>query len=153
MTPEKLNKLEQLYKESTKGPWESEACNPCRQDEAYQALKTEDGKTIADCCNSELIEIHRDYDDDELGAVHYWDETGRKNLAFIAAAHEHVPELIGNTRMMIDMLEKSADTFRDLQDVFRIKRIPKWVYACELAETAIRAAIEKATGEKEQVSP
>lgn len=130
MTLEKINELERLYKQTTKGPWESETCNSRRKDEAYETLKDPDGKTIADCCNSDLIEIHRDCSDDELGTVHYWDETGRRNLAFIAAAHAAMPELL-----------KLAGS------------VPHLLKACQIAsrtlEIAIRAGLEGFTKRQE----
>ena len=94
MTLDAINELERRYQEATKGPWEAESCNTKREDEAYEALKDFNNKTICDCCNSDLIEIHREVDCDELCAVRYWDETGRRNLAFIAAAHKAMPELL-----------------------------------------------------------
>lgn len=47
---------------------------------------------------------------------------------------------------LLEACEKAADTFHDLQLVFQIKKEPKWVYACQLAEQCIRDEIAKAGG-------
>jgi hypothetical protein len=94
-----LNKLELLNKARTPGEWE------CDGDETeggwgrYQAyvIRTDKGR-IADCVNADyqVSEIHEEGDED---GVHRWDEIGRRNFEFIAAAANGMSELIRLARI------------------------------------------------------
>ena len=68
-------------------PWEYENVEQPHDKSAYGVVKDANGKILFDTLNSDVAEIHTEYDGED-GSVHRWDEAGRVNLAIAAAAPE-----------------------------------------------------------------
>jgi len=64
-------------------PWEVVHKSPRAADEVYYDMVGPDGKVLFDTCNSDVMLLHVEHDE---GMSHWWDETGRTNFNFIAAA-------------------------------------------------------------------
>lgn len=99
MTELDLNALELLNKARTPGQWENDGDEAEGGYGRYTAyvIRTDKG-TIADCVNADyqVSEIHEEGDED---GVHRWDEIGRRNFEFIAAAANNMAELIRLARI------------------------------------------------------
>lgn len=94
-----LDALEKLNKARTPGEWESDGDETEGGWGRYNAyvIRTDKGR-IADCVNADyqVSEIHEEGDED---GVHRWDEIGRRNFEFIAAAANGMSELIRLARI------------------------------------------------------
>lgn len=91
ISTEKLAEIEALAKKATPGPWEADSMKSEGSygigDETYEGFNAfkvtdEKGNTICDTLNSDMGEVHVEYDEDGATA---WDEIGRRNAAYIAA--------------------------------------------------------------------
>lgn len=91
LTPERLAEIEALAKKATPGPWEADSMKSEGSygigDETYEGFNAfrvtdEKGNAICDTLNSDMGEVHVEYDEDDATA---WDEIGRRNAAYIAA--------------------------------------------------------------------
>lgn len=94
-----LDALEKLNTARTPGEWESDGDETEGGWGRYNAyvIRTDKGR-IADCVNADyqVSEIHEEGDED---GVHRWDEIGRRNFEFIAAAANSMSELIRLARI------------------------------------------------------
>lgn len=104
---DRLLAFKALCSDASPGPWEDLQCNAISSDQTYYAVQGPDGKTLFDSANSENMELHEEHDDDGKGGVTYWDEIGRRNLEFAAAARTEVPFLFEE----IERLRERADAF------------------------------------------
>ena len=76
----KIEELRRLEKLATPGPWEATRRVTGSREPDHFAIEDERGRAILDTLNSEGATIHVD---DEEGRG--WDETGRKDLDFVAS--------------------------------------------------------------------
>lgn len=93
-------RLRELLAKATPGPWEVDTIE---NDGAYGSgpdavhgfkspvMLDAEGKALFDAYNSDLIEVHEEYDED---SCHAWDEQGRANFALVAAAVNALPDLL-----------------------------------------------------------
>lgn len=84
--PEDLRRLSEA---ATPGPWQDDSEKDEHGD--HCAVLYANGKRVADTLNSDLAEIHTEYDED---GSYSWDDVGRSNIKFIAGAVEFVLSLI-----------------------------------------------------------
>ena len=102
--------LRRLAEAATPGPWET---GPQESEDgrgkywAY-AVFGPDGKTLADTQNSDAAEIQQEVDED---GTHAWDEVGRCNAAYIAAANPQA--VLG----LLDALAAAREALRRLLDL------------------------------------
>ena len=102
---------------ATKGPWESDSMRSegsygTGEDihEGFDTYKVTDekGNVICDAYNSDVGEVHVEYDEDGANA---WDEVARRNTDFIAHAREDIPALltvIATLRTALDPFAKAG---------------------------------------------
>lgn len=102
LTDERVAEIEARAKAASPGPWTTESHSNVRIDETYEAVEGPDGKTLFDAANSEVMELHTETDE---GSVYHWDETGRRNLEFAAAARQDVPDLLAHIRASRDLAD------------------------------------------------
>lgn len=106
-----IERLQALYDASTPGEWEYESAEPRNRESCYAELITPCG-TIADTANSSLILIEEESDE---GAMWYWDENGRKNFEFIAAAHNAMRQLLAEVRELRERVVQLTSQCTDLE--------------------------------------
>lgn len=110
MNAEILAKLTKLERKATPGPWEADQHDQ-HADTVYVAVHGPDGKSLFDTCNSESMLIHNDSDED---GPHYWDETGKANLEFVAMLRNHAASLFEIARLGMIEIESQRDLIADL---------------------------------------
>jgi hypothetical protein len=102
-----IDELEALAKAATPGPWDVGVIHNEGEygtgEDSYSGFKSyvvgcgpvDNWKSIVDTSNSDvaMIEVDGDYDSTDT-----WDEVGKCNASFIAAAREAVPALIARVR-------------------------------------------------------
>jgi hypothetical protein len=82
-------------------PWEAESNGGRKADETYYDVRGPDGKVLFDTCNSEVMVIESDHDED---GSHYWDEQGRVNMQLAAAAPDMLELLRDYERWQGDLV-------------------------------------------------
>jgi len=91
LSTERVAEIRALAEKATPGPWESDSMKSEGSfgvgEETYEGFNAfkvmdEKGNTICDTLNSDMGEVHVEYDEDGATA---WDEIGRRNATFIAA--------------------------------------------------------------------
>lgn len=137
LLPERLAEIKARFDAAMPGPWETESHSNVRIDETYEAVEGPDGKTLFDAANSEVMELHTEHD--EEGGVWNWDETGRRNLEFAAAARQDVPDLLAH-----------IDASRDAVELYRL--IGELREASELGTITICCTSRSLDQPPEQVS-
>ena len=109
--------LRRLAEAATPGPWET---GPQESEDgrgkywAY-AVFGPDGKTLADTQNSDAAEIQQEVDED---GTHAWDEVGRCNAAYIAAANP------ARVLALLDEIERMRESIRQLFDTRVMRTYP-----------------------------
>jgi hypothetical protein len=113
-----LSKLEALAKAATPGPWDVDDVQTDGEygsgEDTYRGFKSyvvgcgpvDNWRSIIDTSNSDVAMVEVDGDCDGTTA---WDEVGRCNTQFIAAAREAVPALIARVRELEAALKPFAD--------------------------------------------
>lgn len=96
LTTEQLNEIERLHAAATAGPWEFDSEDNvgdynCKSYAVFDGA----GRKLCDTQYSEAIDEHQEYDEN---GVYIWDEAGRRNTQFIAAAYNIIPKLIAEIR-------------------------------------------------------
>lgn len=128
-----IDRLAKLHAATTKGEWEADTCEDKRERTAYERIMV-GNQTLFGTENSDLSEI--DYADDGE-SIHYWDETGRKNLAFVEAAHNEFPSLVLQFRDLLAACQSMMKTCGGSEF---------WNGETHESLKLIEAAIAKATG-------
>ena len=108
---ETIAELRRLEKLATPGPWEATRRVTGSREPDHFAIEDDRGRAILDTLNSEGATIHAD---DEEGRG--WDETGRKDLDFVAAVRNHALPVIDSLLAEIERLRgltKSAGVERN----------------------------------------
>jgi hypothetical protein len=100
-----LAKLRKLFDATSKGDWEPDNVQTREDRSAHSVMLGEKGKVLFDTFNSEAAEIAQEADD-ESSAVHRWDETGRRDFAWIAEMHRVFPQM---ATLISDLQEKVAE--------------------------------------------
>jgi len=101
--------LRALCDAATPGPWDHDNPDANRREIVCETMYGPDNKSLFDTLNSEAACIHEDHDEDGSS---YWDETGRRNFAFIAAARTALPRLL-NERDELVARADAADKYLD----------------------------------------
>lgn len=112
----------------TPTPWIA-ATAPTDEGVDYFQLCTADGRVIADTFNSEIAEIHTEYDEGR----YEWDEQGRQDMEFVARVVNCHAELLAACERALRQFESAVDPIFS-GDVDAINQL--------------RAAIAKAKGEQ-----
>lgn len=99
------DQLEALDAKATAGPWETDSTdNGGSGSERFNYYSVGAGpagkwETIVDTLNSDVAEIHEEWDGDEHGVYHHaWDDQGRANCELIVALRNAVPEILAALR-------------------------------------------------------
>ena len=129
LTPADLAAIRERAEDSTPGPWDYDTVDvpdvyfsDGNERHGYQSyvvyVDTPDGKTIVDAANSNGGTIEEEHDED---GVYAWDETARRNAAFIAAARSDIPALLAHidalTARVVELereTEQLATAYRNL---------------------------------------
>src|SRR5690242_6172722 len=102
-----LAKLKKLEAEASEGPWEADDVNCEDGYGSYRAwtIYNQQGKPILDTANSEVQEIHDDRGEGPDGSEgSRWDETGRKDVNFIAEMRNATPKLLAEVEELRECL-------------------------------------------------
>ena len=103
LTDEELSAIIARAEKATPGPWEADSQDSYDNHGrcfAYSVFGA-DGNTLVDTLNSDAAEIHEEPDEHGVRA---WDEIGRRNVQFIAAAREDIPRLVCYIRLLQEQL-------------------------------------------------
>lgn len=100
------DQIEALDAKATAGPWETDSTdNGGSGSERFNYYSVGAGpagkwETIVDTLNSDVAEIHEEWDGDEHGVYHHaWDDQGRANCELIVALRNAVPEILAALRL------------------------------------------------------
>ena len=104
LTNDDLAAIRERAEMATPGPWDYDTVDvpdvyfsDGNERHGYQSyvvyVDTPDGKTIVDAANSNGGTIEEEHDED---GVYAWDETARRNAAFIASARSDIPALLAH---------------------------------------------------------
>jgi len=127
-------RLRELLAKATPGPWEVDTIE---NDGAYGSgpdavhgfkspvMLDAEGKALFDAYNSDLIEVHEEYDED---SCHAWDEQGRANFALVAAAVNALPDLLATIESLRAELAEARGLILDLCDELEPYVEEKWGY-------------------------
>lgn len=93
--------LRKLAEAATPGPWDTDSIDNEDGRDGFKSYAvgcgpTDKWKVVCDTLNSDLIEVESDYDVDSSS---HWDEVGRRNAEYIAAA---------NPKAILALLDASA---------------------------------------------
>jgi hypothetical protein len=90
---ETLNELKQIAELAAKAspaPWERDLRDTNAADQTYAVVMGVDGKALFDTCNSEVMEIGSEPDEDSM---RYWDEQGKRDFDFICTVRNWLHHL------------------------------------------------------------
>jgi len=90
--PLDLERLKKMYAETSQGVWSHDTQQNKPERYGFEIMSAENGFELFDTANSGAAIIHEEPSDDGPGII-YWDETGRRNFAFIAEVHNAFPAL------------------------------------------------------------
>ena len=96
MTDIDIAKIKEAAEKATPGPWDTDTVDNEDGAGRFKSYIVGSGpednwKAVVDTSNSDVIEIHQEYDFDYSSV---WDEQGRRNAEFIALSRTAVPALI-----------------------------------------------------------
>lgn len=116
-TPSALQAMRALAEKATPGPWDVDSQDSEDGHGKFKAYAVFgcDGKVLLDTLNSDAAEIHEEPYEYDIVA---WDEIGRRNAAFIAAANpQAVIALIDALESAHAVLEKCRHQFQWYADL------------------------------------